>query len=281
MKNLFVPVLAVCCSLSVMSCGDTAEKESLAESATMVTREAPVLSAVSASPEYADAQLAIGDVKSVKVGNDSAKVTFAFSVKNYDLKMQTADNENKQCNNSGSGQHIHFIMDEQPYKALYEPMNEMTLANGTEHYLMAFLSRSYHESVKSPGAAVVLHFRIDEQGRYQKMDEPKTPMVFYSRPKGDYLGKDTSNLLLDFYVWNCNLSADGYKVSATLYPAGGVPVESVNYMIDKWESKFINNLTTGKSKIVMTLVDKDGKQVEGPCTGATREFNMAAQEPMQ
>ncbi len=44
---------------------------------------------------------------------------------------------------------------------------------------------------------------------------------------------------------------------------------------------FIENLGTGKSKVTLTLVDKDGKAVDGPMTAATREFNMAAQEPIK
>ncbi len=265
------------CGDSTPPAGDTAKTDTVAPA----PRPQPALSAVSSSPEFPGAAITIGAVKAEPVGKDSAKVSFNFNVKNYDLKMQTADNGTKQCNNSAQGQHIHFIMDAMPYKALYEPKNEITLANGTEHYLMAFLSRSYHESVKSQGAAVVYHFRIDEKGRVQKMDDPKTPMVFYSRPKGDYLGNDTANLLLDFYVWNCNLAPDGYKVKADVYPAGGVPVEQVSFTLDKWEPRFINNLATGKSKITLTLIDKDGKAVEGPCTSATREFNLAAQEPMK
>ncbi len=266
------------------SCGDNAQtgnKEAGAkDSVSTAPPPAVALSKVTASPEYNDASLTIGAVKAEKVGKDSAKVSFDFVVKNYELKMQTADNGTKQCNNSDKGQHIHFILDNSPYKALYEPKNDVTLANGTEHYLMVFLSRSYHESVKSKGAAAVYHFKIDEKGNLKKMDDPKMPMVFYSRPKGDYLGKDTTNVLLDFYVWNCSLAADGYKVKADIANETK-PGQALAVTLDKWEPNFIQNLGTGKSKVTLTLVDKDGKQVEGPQTMVSREFNMAAQEPMK
>ncbi len=283
MKTQSLTLLAAICSLAIASCGNAGNAGNAANADSVVAeqRPEPKISLVSASPEYAGASLTIGAVKAVKAGKDSAKVSFAFNVKNYQLKMQTFDNDNKLCNNSAQGQHIHFILDEQPYKALYEPKNEVTVANGTEHYLMVFLSRSYHESVKSPGAAAVYHFKIEADGKLTKLDDPKTPMVFYSRPKGDYLGKDTANVLLDFYVWNCTLATDGYKVKATVHPAGGVPVEQASFTFDRWEPKFINNLVMGKSKVVLSLMDKDGKQVEGPCTSATREFNLAASEPMK
>jgi len=106
------------------------------------TKPAPLaavaLASVSPSPEFPTASLAVKSVKAEKVGKDSAKVSFEFDVKNYELKMQTADNANKMCNNSDKGQHIHFILDNGPYKALYEPKNEVTLPNdGKDHYLMA------------------------------------------------------------------------------------------------------------------------------------------------
>lgn len=238
---------------------------------------AVALAAVSASPEFPGATLTIKNVKADKAGKDSAKVTFNFDVKNYELKLQTTDNANKMCNNSDKGQHIHFILDNTPYKALYEPTNDVTLPNdGKEHYLVAFLSRSYHESIKSKGAAVVYHFKIDEKGNLKKLDDPKTPMLIYSRPKGDYVGKDTTNILLDFYVLNDSLSGGGHKVKAEISNADK-SAQHLTATIDKWEPHFIQNLGTGKCKVILTLVDKDGKAVEGPMTSATREFNLKAQ----
>jgi len=270
--------------IALASCGDGGGNNfsaSSADSTAPAPRVMPSLSPVSASPEFPDAKIGLAGVKAEKVGKDSAKVSFTFDVKNYQLKMQTADSATKQCNNSAQGQHIHFIMDNMPYKALYEPKNEVTLANGTEHYLMAFLSRSYHESVKSAGAALVYHFRISADGKLEKLDEPKTPMVFYSRPKGDYVGKDTANVLLDYYVWNASLAPDGYKVNATVLTEKGGMTDSTKFTFYKWEPKFITNLPTGKNKVIITLTDKNGLPVEGPCTNVAREFTLTAQEPMK
>jgi len=239
------------------------------------------LAPVGASPEFPNAKLAVKSVTAEKAGTDSAKVTFNFDVKNYELKMQTSDTGTKLCSNSAQGQHIHFILDNQPYKALYDPTSSVTLANNTEHYLMAFLSRSYHQSLKNKGAAIVYHFKIDEKGNLKKLDDPKQPMVFYSRPKGDYLGKDTANVLLDFYVWNCSLSADGYKVMANISNDNRGAAYDTTLTITDWNSNFINNLGVGKSHVTLTLVDKDGKQVDGPSSKVTRNITLAAQEPMK
>ena len=282
MRTYTILGLAACSMLLFTACGNGAADNKDKAATTDSVKPAPLapvaLTNVTPSPDFPNASLAIASVKAEKVGKDSAKVSFSFDVKNYELKMQTTDNANKMCNNSDKGQHIHFILDNGPYKALYEAKNDITLPNdGKEHYLMAFLSRSYHESVKSKGAAVVYHFKIDEKGNLKKLDDPKTPMLFYSRPKGDYMGKDINNILLDFYVWNCTLAADGYKVKAEISNEA-IPAQQLTATIDKWEPHFIQNLGTGKCKVVLTLMDKDGKAVDGPQTTATREFNLAAGE---
>jgi hypothetical protein len=230
------------------------------------------------SPEFEQARLTLNNANVKEITKDSVKIAFAFDVTNYNLKNQTSDAANKQCNNSDKGQHIHFIMDNKPYTALYEPKHEVTLPKNSEHYLMCFLSRSYHESIKTKGAAFVFHFKIDEHGKMIKLDEPKTPMVFYSRPKGDYLGADSANLLFDFYVWNASLGAD-YKLKANI--KNETNGQSKEVVLDTWQAMFIEHLGTGKSSVSISLVDKEGKAVEGPMTNATRNFQVAAQEPLQ
>lgn len=275
--------IAVCSflffSTSCQNNGDGGQSDTNDSTAAMPAEaEHVAITAVDTSPQFKDAQLAIASVKAEKAGADSAKVTFNFNVKNYELKQQTSDAGNKLCSNSDKGQHIHFILDNMPYQALYEPTNTITVANNSDHILMAFLSRSYHESLKTKGAALVYHFSIDGKGNLKKLAVPSTPMVFYSRPKGDYIGKDTSNVLFDFYVWNTTLSPDGYKVRAQIHNESG---RDTAIVMTEWKSSFLHNLGMGKSFIILTLLDKDNKPVEGPNTQAMRHFNLAAQEPMQ
>lgn len=265
-------------ALMATSCGEGSNNNETANTDTAAAAPAKeiTLSDVPASPDFPDAQLTITSVTSEKKGTDSAKVTFNYGVKNYELKSQTADAGGKACNNSAQGQHIHFIIDNKPYAALYEPKHEVTVPLNSEHYVMSFLSRSYHESVKSKGAALVYHFKVDANGKLEKLAEPTTPMVFYSRPKGDYLGKDTENVLFDFYVWNTNLGAD-YKVNAKINSGD---MEKTMDVTD-WKPQFLHGLAMGKSSITLTLIDKDGKPVQGEMTTVTREFNLSQDEPMK
>lgn len=280
MKTYTLLALAAA-ALFLASCGNGTENKNNTSTKDTVKAVPPprvALADVSPSPDFPGASLTIGSVKAEKNGKDSTKVTFNFAVKNYELKMQTSDNGSKMCNNSDKGQHIHFILDNTPYKALYEPTNDVMLPNdGKEHYMFAFLSRSYHESIKHKEAVVVYHFKVDEKGNLKKLEDPKEPMLVYSRPKGDYLGKDTANILLDFYILNCDLTPDGFKVKAEIANEDK-PSQQLTATIDKWQPHFITNLCTGKCKVMLYLVDKDGSPMTGAFkTSATREFNLKAQ----
>ncbi len=247
------------------------------EETTQTTAEAPEstikLTPFEASPEFPGATLGIKDVKTEMVGTDSVKVTLDYDVKNYELKKQTSATTAGECNNSKDGQHIHFILDNKPYAALYEPKHSFTIPVNSTHYVMSFLSRSYHESLKNPEAGVLLHFAVDAKGVYKKLDNPATPMLFYSRPKGDYVGNDTKNVLLDFYVYNSTLATEGNKVKAT--------INGNTFTIDKWAPQFIQNAPMGSLKVKLELMDKDGNAIAGENTSIERDVQLAQSEPVR
>lgn len=267
-------------TLMFTACGEETGKEETANN--MDTQEAvmkatPInMTEVKGSPEFFGATISLRDVSTTPDG-ENVKVTFDFNVKNYALKKQTEDAASKMCNNSDQGQHIHFILDNEPYAALYDPTHTVSLPKNTEHYLLAFLSRSYHESLKNKEAALMYHFKIDDKGNAVKMDDPGTPMVFYSRPKGDYVGEDnTTNLLFDFYPWNTKLSGNGNKILAHIQADN----MDTTIRIANWQAYFLHHLPMGKPKITLTLADKDGNKIDGPMTEVTREFTLAYDEPL-
>jgi len=264
--------------LSLSACqdsGNSGETKTADTSATAPAGSQAALSIqpVDNSPEFPGASLGIKDVKAELQGKDSVKITINYEVKNYELKHQTTDAATKECNNSKDGQHIHFILDNTPYKALYEPTNTFTVPVKSEHYLMSFLSRSYHESLKNPEAGILYKFSVDEKGKLTKLTVPNSPMLFYSRPKGDYLGNDTKNVLLDFYVYNGKLSADGYKVKAT--------INGQDFTIDSWKPYFIQNAPLGDMTVNLQLLDKSGAAVTGDNTNISRTVKLAESEPMK
>ena len=136
---------------------------------------------------------------------------------------------------------------------------------GSEHSLMSFLSRSYHESIKEPSAFVLKHFRVEDDGRVTELESPKEPAIFYSRPKGEYSGKDTENILLDFYLANTDLD-DGHKIEAK--------VNDSTFVLDSWSPYEIKNAPKGELKVQLTLLDKDGNALSGENQSITRTVTL-------
>jgi len=169
--------------------------------------------------------------------------------------------------NSAEGQHIHFILDNQPYTALYKPENSISLKKGTEHYLLSFLSRSYHESIKEPKAYVLKHFKITDAGKYEELPIPADAALFYSRPKGEYKGKDTDALLLDFYLVNTDLSASGNKVKAE--------INDSTFTLDNWGPYEITGAPKGDLKVKLTLVGPDGNELKGDNVSISRTVKLS------
>jgi hypothetical protein len=67
---------------------------------------------------------------------------------------------------SGKGNHIHVILDNQPYEAYYELDHPFELRNVTEgkHTLRVFASRPWHESYKNDGSFQMVSFTVKGGG---------------------------------------------------------------------------------------------------------------------
>ncbi len=193
-------------------------------------------------------------------------VKYKFTVKGFDLKAQTPDAATRGCANSKDGQHIHFILNNQPYKAEYTA--EFTeKADPGKNIALCFLSRSYHESLKNNASVVVKEFSMPGKGKDSTaINLAQDPTLFYSRPKGDYKKLDGDKVLLDFYLLNTDLKDKGYSVRAT--------IDGEVWLLNKWEAYFIEGLQLGKHTVRLELVDKDGKLVPGAFNDSgVREFN--------
>ena len=204
---------------------------------------------VQGSPEYPNAKIYLNDLVSVEDGYE-----FSFEVISYKLGMPTLKNFDYQLANSAKGQHIHFIVNNNPYSAHYNETFTKKL-DGRSNVILAFLSRSYHESVKNKNA-----FILTQVGE-KKVDLDKE-LLFYSRPKGTYRGSDTEKLLLDFYLVNTEISANGNKVRAT--------IQDKEFIIDEWAPYYIEGLSKGEVKIKLELIDSFGNLINSPFNPSER-----------
>jgi len=189
---------------------------------------------------------------------------FAFNVNNYQLGAQTTDAGDLMCANSGKGQHIHLIFDDAPYAAKYTNIFDYAKEDG-RYYMLAFLGKSYHESIKTPDAFVAHRVSVRDNSIYAR-STIKDPVLFYSRPKGTYVGKDAEKVMLDFYLLNADLEGQAYKVYAD--------INGERHLIDKWQSYFIEGLPYGENTITLTLVFNSGEKVPTKLNPVTRTFTL-------
>ncbi|MEC7478610.1 MAG: hypothetical protein VYE52_01930 [Bacteroidota bacterium] len=201
------------------------------------------------SPSYENSKLTLKDLIT-----DEDDYLFNFEIDEYMLGEQTKGNFEFQIANSAQGQHIHYILNNGPYSAHYENSFKKTL-NKENNIVLAFLSRSYHESVKNKDAYFIGQFGEE------KIDLSKE-FLFYSRPKGTYTGADTERILLDFYLINNTLSHEGNRVRAT--------INDEEFFIYEWSPYIINGLPKGETIIKLELLDNQNNLIENPFNPTTR-----------
>ena len=207
---------------------------------------------------------------------------------------------------TGKGNHIHVILDNEPYEAYYELDQPFELRNvmAGKHTLRVFASRPWHESYKNDGSFQMVAFTVKGGGDVTKPTttgsgqtmannnaaaspspahegkdfpsskggdvDPTKPLLTYSRPKGQYEGADADPIMIDFWLSNAKLTGDGgeYRVRYI------IDDDDARY-IDKWEPIWLAGWLKGKHTVRLELLDKDQKPVEnGGYNTTTREITV-------
>lgn len=201
------------------------------------------------------------------------------------------------------GNHIHVILDNQPYEAYYNLDQEFELRNVADgsHTLRVFPSRPWHESYKNDGAFQMVKFTVknggadtakpattnsgqamsnanaaptpegkDMQNSAAGAVDPLQPLLTFSRPKGEYTGTDADAIMIDFWLANAQLTGDGGQHRVRYSIDGG----EARY-IDKWQPIWLSGWANGKHSIKLELVDMEGSLVEnGGYNSTTREITV-------
>ncbi|MGV3503755.1 MAG: hypothetical protein ACO1O1_08605 [Adhaeribacter sp.] len=263
------------CNTSTTSTQETESATTNADTTQMSTRQDSAgatmennglkLTAFDTSPKFPDASLKLVEPAD-KAAVASGEVPFRYELGNYQLTAQTEGPAHHDHANSAEGQHIHNIVDNEPYTAHYTTSFKKPMKDGS-HVVLSFLSRSYHESLKHKGA---YDLRVVNVGKSTTGPgagfDAKGQHLFYSRPKGEYVGNDTKKVMLDFYLVNTELSGTGNKVRATI---NGTP-----FTIDRWLPHTIEGLPMGESTIKLELLDANGQVVPGPFNTVERKITL-------
>lgn len=233
--------------------------------------------------------------------SSTVKVTLELSgdLKGYKPGM---DHETK------TGNHIHVILDNQPYEAYYEiaggPFELRNVSDGP-HTLRVFPSRPWHESYKNDGAFQMVKFTVKNGGADttkpattntgQPMSNVNSntaakptpegkdmqagtggavdagkPLLTYSRPKGEYKGADADPIMIDFWLHGATLKGDGGEYRVRYSVDGG----EAKY-IDKWAPIWLAGWTAGKHTVKLELIDADGGVADnGGYNSTSREITV-------
>lgn len=188
---------------------------------------------------------------------DGPDVEVKFELENYKI-----------AKGPQGGNHIHFIVDNAPYAPHYDaskPFVAAKLSEGT-HVIRAFPSRPWHEAWKNPEAFQIVVFHVKKASGKAPID-PSKPFVTFSRPKGKYEGPVASKIILDFWVSNCTLSENGYRVKVAL--------DGKEKVLTGWTPVCWDGLAAGKHTVSLTLLGPDGKPVENGWNPTEREIEVA------
>ena len=208
------------------------------------------------------------------------------------------------------GNHIHVILDNQPYEAYYNidggPFELRNVPDG-EHTLRVFASRPWHESYKNDGSFQLVKFTVKNgnananqpattnsgqqmsnanananantaptpEGKAMQQTtagnvDTTKPLLTYSRPKGEYKEADADPIMIDFWLANAKLTGDGGQHRVRYSVNGGEPK-----FIDKWAPIWLQGWTAGKHSVKVELVDANGNVVDnGGYNSTTREITV-------
>lgn len=181
--------------------------------------------------------------------------------------------------------HVHLILDNKPYKALFDlkvPVTLGELAGGPlsegEHTLVMFPSRMNHESVKSKGAISSVSFFVGKKSALS-FDAKKGSLIF-SRPKGEYKGDAANHVLVDFQLLNIELGAGKYSVQVDV-TGPGIDAPLTHTSTSFGAPLYLDGLRTGKYTVKTELLGKDGKPVGGNWNSTTREITINREAPSE
>ncbi len=169
----------------------------------------------------------------------------------------------------GMGPHLHVFLDDQPYKAVYDfkqPLTLTDLAPGT-HTLRAFASRPWHESFKNPEAYDQVSFNILAPSRNNQID-PKLPLLTYSRPEGEYGGEP---ILLDYYL-----------TQASRDTTVKVTVNGESFTTQNWEPIYLKGFKEGQNLIKLELLNGKGQPIQNAFSETLRVIHLKSggQDPL-
>ena len=173
------------------------------------------------------------------------------------------------------GPHIHLILDNQPYQAIYNPDEPIILKDLTAgtHTLRVFPVRPWHESFKNDGAFAQTTFHVLTKTEDNRPD-PALPLLTYSRPKGTY---GAEPILLDFYLTNAPLHviAQENTEDAIADWRIRVTINNESFLLDNWQPIYLTGFEKGQNWVKLEFIDEQGNLVQNAFNNTVRVIDYA------
>lgn len=186
------------------------------------------------------------------------------------VKLQVDDLPIFRNETLGMGPHLHLILDNQPYQAIYDVSQPVVLEDlepGT-HTLRVFASRPWHESFKNEGAYAQTTFHLFTKNNKNHPDIA-LPLLTYSRPKGEY---GAEPIMLDFYLTNAPLhlvaqetledSISDWRVQVT--------IDGQSFTLDNWQPVYLKGFKRGKNWVQLAFLDEQGQEIDNTFNNTVR-----------
>ena len=203
---------------------------------------------------------------------NSSPIKGQIKVEGFPLGVDSEFPRKKEIYNDNEGQALHIFIDNQPYftvnEALIDALDDaeeyfdqtaefeipFRLQPGM-HVIRTFPVRSFNESLKDDGCFAASVFYYQKKAENPQIDL-SLPYITYNEPQGEYSYHNGEPILLDFYVTNCKLSKDGYKVRVTLD-------NNNQRTLSSWQPFYIYGLKKGVHRVRLELLDPTNKPVGG------------------
>lgn len=189
------------------------------------------------------------------------------------VRLQVNDLPLFQDEEWGLGPHLHFILDNQPYEAIYDAKQPILLEDLTPgtHTIRVFASRPWHESFKNEGAYAQATFHIFAKTSDNYPADPQ-PILTYSRPKGSY---GAEPVMLDFYLTNAplHLVARGDEEDNILDWQVRCTINGESFTFDRWEPIYLKGLKPGRNWVQLELLNEKGEPYSNVFNNTVRLIN--------
>ena len=122
--------------------------------------------------------------------------------------------------------------------------------------MIAFLSKSYHETIKNPISVFSRKFSV-LGGKTVKSYPLENSAIAIAAPYGTYKKDESENILLDFALANTIIAKDSNKIL--------IRIDAKNeFTVNDWKSYVIKGLEPGYHSVELELQNRYGQKLYGP-----------------